>query len=211
MPKFIAHSCDLLMESVADPRSPIKRRPGSSGYRLLLNAASTVELLFCPFCGESLTRSGKRFSPPDTPCLHLRQMSRKSESSVFYDLSSNEYVLAGRESLKIRVFYCPLCGRRQRLRRNESDFWKISPAEQAKWVGRLTKVTSIQTLLRELGPPDEKVGPWIQDYFPRGRRMQIGVNKGLFYNKVARTFVIAGIEWLDGTFEVKYYPKEKDP
>lgn len=110
----------------------------------------------------------------------------------------------------IRLFYCPICGVALLLPSNDKRFFfDRSPQEVAELTERVKSVTSIDLALKHLGHPDVDQGPWAEDTYPKGQRTRIGSKRALFYSKLAKTVTVAVIEWIDGSVDVKFYPKER--
>lgn len=203
------HTCDLLKEWTADPRSPIKRNTRSAGYVLIVNPESRVVIAYCPFCGEKISGTGELVSQREHLCKHLPELSRDPESSVRYRRDEREYWLFGSDSLMIRLFYCPLCGCKLLLHKNDRYFYKKAPAEVAELAKQIQKITTIDLAIEQFGPPDVQHGRLVDYAYPKGKRTRIGHKRALFYDHLARTVTVAVIEGLDGRVEVKLYPKER--
>jgi hypothetical protein len=202
----LGHKCDLLCQWLADPRCPIEEKSG--GYFLSVNPGVNLKIAFCPFCGEATTDQAAT-GPPPTWCEHLKELSAPAGSPVRRHRESGDYELLGSDSLKIRLFFCPVCGMRLPLSNNASDFCEISPNEMSKWKQAFEGVRSIDDALERFGAPDQDQGPVNTHFYPRGRYTEIQTKRCLFYDNLAGTFTIVALEWLDGSFEVKFYPKEK--
>ena len=204
-----SHSCSALKEWCADPRSPIERDSASRFY-LSANGELKIRMLFCPFCGASLSGNTRAPKGRGTSCRHLAELARKPRSPVVYRPEWREYWLAGTKDLLIRLFYCPLCGAKVPLgEQDERVFLKPSQRELAGLKRRLKGLKSLRTALQQLGPPDVDQGPWAEDLYPQGERTRVGCKRALFYMNLARTVTVAVVEWLDGTVDVKFYPKAK--
>jgi hypothetical protein len=166
-------------------------------------------MAYCPFCGAEVSASRKSVSQPKHGCHHLQELSSKSDSSVKYRRDEREYWLFGRDSLMIRLFYCPLCGCKLPLHKHDSRFYKRSPAEVAELTKRCEKITTIDLALEQFGPPDVQHGRFVDYVYPKGKRTRIGHKRVLFYDHVARSVTVVVIEDLDGRVVVKFYAKER--
>ena len=202
--------CDLLREWSADPRSPIKLDAHTSEFVLTLNGRKRLAMDFCPFCGEPLGSGGRRISRGRATCRHLAKLAREPLSAVVYRPEYGEYWFAGSRSLKIRLFFCPVCGRRQRIARDDDKhFHKKSPEEVAQLTKLFSEVSSIAVALQRFGPADVDRAGFIEHHYPKGKRTEVGCKRALFYNRLAKTITVAVIEGLDGRIDVRFYAKQK--
>jgi len=203
------HICDLLKMFSTDPRIPIKFNEKSGEYSLTVNADIGVMMVYCAFCGNKMTDGSKSVSRREGSCEHLAELSLEPESSVRFRTEEREYWLYGRNSRMVRLFYCPVCGRRLPLHKNDSRFYKKSEAEVAELVKRFRNITTIDLALEQFGPADVQHGRTVDYIYPKGRRTRIGHKRALFYDHLAETVTVVVIEKLDGGLDVKFYPKEK--
>jgi len=206
------HACFSLTDWCLDPRSPIKREGHPPGYTLAVNAETPLTMVFCPFCGDRIA-DGERGAPRAHPnCSHLRTLSRAPGSSVVYVPEYRQFMLAGSGSMKIRLFFCPLCGGKIRWRKGDTDrFYENPPAELADLAKRFEGITTVARALRRLGAPDTDLGP-VSDYcYFNGKRLQIEVKRTLFYNNLVRKAIVGVIESPDGRVDIRFYPRQKQP
>jgi len=197
------------MEFAADPRIPIRFNKSSGQYTLIVNAGHHMIMTFCPRCGEKLNGDRKSARVNEQLCKHLPDLSRKRGSSIKYRRREQEFWLLGRDSLTLRLFYCPLCGNKLPLQKDEVRFYRKSPAEVAKLAKQFQKITTVDHALKQFGPPDIRRGPILDYFYPKGKRTPTGYKRALFYNQLAKTVTVVVIELLGGKVEVKFYPKEK--
>jgi hypothetical protein len=203
-----AHECELVLQNTADPRSPLERAAG--GLSLPVGEDECLNLSFCPFCGDDLA-TGK---PPESravACQHLAQLERERRSSVVRSAGAGIYELMGRDSVRIRLFFCPICGSKLPTEDNRHEFHERSAQELADWGKLASGVRTIAQALDRFGKPDLDQGPTRSFFFPGGVRTEVGTNRALFYENLAQSFTVAAIEWADGRFDIKFYPKEKRP
>ena len=203
------HSCDLLKMFSTDPRIPIKFNEKPANYSMAVNSEIRVTMVYCAFCGKKMAGATKSVSRRRGPCQHLPALSRKPKSSVKFRPNEREFWLYGRNSRMVRLFYCPLCGCKLPLHKNDRRFYKKSEAEVTKLVKGFRNITTIGLALEQFGPPDVQHGRTVEYIYPEGRRMRIGHKRALFYDHLAKTVTVVVIEKLDGSVEVKFYPKEK--
>src|SRR5437899_2341804 len=204
----VGHRCDLIEQWSADPRSPLEER--IDGYYLAVSGQVVLSIAFCPFCGDEISTGMPPTQRPLT-CHHLEELARDPESSVRYLPESEEYQLMARDSLKIRLFFCPACGSRLPINNNEQEFCERSALELAKWAKLSEGINTIALALARFGKPDLDQGPTKSYMYLHGKRTEVGTTRALFYHNLAQTFTVAAIEWLDGGFDIKFYPKEKTP
>src|SRR5262249_33779104 len=142
------HKCDLLRQWLADPRCPLEEQ--STGYFLAIGSDANLKIEFCPFCGEGASICDSH-RPPPAACQHLEELAAAPGSTVRFCAKSGEYELVGLDSLKVRLFFCPVCGRRLPLSNNKDDFYEMSPAELATWRQASEGVKSIADALERFG------------------------------------------------------------
>jgi hypothetical protein len=128
---------------------------------------------------------------------------------VRYREYEGEFWLEGRGSLGIRLFYCPICGSKLRLKKEDRRFYKQSPRETAKLRRRFQELTSVDKVLRLFGPPDRQYGPSEDYLYPEGKRTRLAHRRVLFYKNLARTVDLVVYELPDERVDLRLVPKLK--
>jgi len=203
------HECAVLKMVTADPRVPITFDRKSKSHSLAVNLDTRVIMSFCPFCGENLDDTSKSMPKHTSVCRHLQSLSRKQNSSVKFRREYCEYWLFGRDLDKTRLFYCPVCGTKLPLQKNDSRFHKES-VEELNELKKLTRnITTVDHAIEQFGPPDVQHGRHMGYLYPEGKRTRFGNKRVLFYENLAKTVDVVVYEGLDGRVNVKFAPKEK--
>ena len=195
----------------ADPTIPIEYDENSAQHTLMKSADTRLVMLYCPFCGKRMSGGTKPVSRREHFCKHLRELSRKPGSSIRYVREYGEYQLSSRDSPthSTRLFYCPICGSKQRVCTSDWRFNKKSPKEVAELAKRVQNITTMEQALERFGPPDVERGPVVRIVYPEGKRTALGHKRAFFYERFAKTVDLVVIEGLDGRVDVKFYRKER--
>jgi hypothetical protein len=180
------------------------------GLSLTDGGDGQLGLSFCPFCGDELA-TGKAPHRRAAACQHLAALQRQGLSSVVHSGAPGVYDLLGSDSLRIRVFFCPICGSKLPDADNRHEFYERSPQELAQWRKLVQGVRTIRETLGRFGKPDLDQGPTKSFFYPGGVRTEFGTSRALYYRNLAQTFTVAAIQWADGSFDIEFYPKEKPP
>ena len=202
-------NCDGLWDAVADPRVPIEFNKNTGKYQLLVNTKKRLSMVYCFRCGESLIRNKKEDANRKKVCKHLDVLTSELESSVQYRENLSEFWVVGRDSVMVRLFYCPFCGRKLPLGSNKRDFHSRSLKEVSKLNKQFQSISSIEQAIHKFGRPDGDQGPVVDFVYHKGRRRRIGYKRAVFYNNLAKTLVACISEELDGSVDIKFYSKAK--
>jgi len=197
----------------ADPAIPIEYDEKMARHTLITSADTRLVMLYCPFCGKKMSARTKADERREHSCKHLPDLSREGGSSIIYVREYREYQLLSRDSPthSIRLFYCPICGSKQRVSTIDWRFYKKSPKEVAELRECTHNITTMQEALERFGPPDVERGSVVRFVYPEAQRTALGHERAFFYEHLAKTVDVVVIEGLDGRVDVRLYPKERKP
>lgn len=199
------HNCEMLESWCLDERVPIELRKESGEIVLTINADTAVALTYCALCGKSLDGIRKSNSLRAGVCKHVKDLAAKPASSVRYRSSEEEYWIFGAKELWVRLFFCPICGRKLPL--STTKRYHKSPSEVARLTKLFANVKSIDQAIAQAGPPDFERGPDSDHFYWKGERLHVGFGRSLFYQHLAKTVDVNVVEGLDGKLSVKFFAK----
>lgn len=203
------HNCELLEMWCADPRVPIGFWEKPRKYSLIVNTDTSVTMAYCPFCGKNLYDSNISTSRRTRLCKHMLELTTNPESSVKYRPELNEYWILGFEDIKVRLFFCPLCGQELPLQKTNGLFYQKSESEVVKLKNIFANIKTIDHALEQFGQPDFDRKPIVDYVFWKGKRSSVNYGRALCYQHLAKTVDVHVME-ADGKIIVKFYPKAKE-
>jgi len=187
-----------------DERVPVELKKETGEFVLTINAGTVVTLAYCPWCGERLDGSEKSNSLRDGVCEHIKDLAAKPESSIRYLSPEGEYFVCAND-LSVRLFFCPICGRK--LPVQQTNRYEKSPIEVEQLTKLFANVRSPDDAIEQVGQPDFERGPNADHFYWKGERVSVGFNRALFYERLARTVEVHVVEWSDGKTDVKFLAK----
>jgi predicted RNA-binding Zn-ribbon protein involved in translation (DUF1610 family) len=184
------HSCDMLVSFYRDKRIPIERTD-TQEYLIRINQKMVVLVDYCPWCGQSIV-GNKNNRMSAGVCEHIKEFIAAPDSSIIFLPDEKEYSLCGRDSLIVNLFYCPSCGRK--LPSSSAKRCVRSVSEVKRLTMLFADVKSINEVIQKFGSPDFERPP-MSDYFHwKGKRVNVGFGRSLFYERLSKTIDIIVIQ-----------------